>query len=289
MPTVGKSPRLKALEKLSSSMPVQNQQMAQGQQAARTMQMQQQLAGAPAGTTARAAQQVGAQQAQQAGQIATQAAQREQTQQALVGQLGLQERGRELRGAQAQEQMAAQREQFEGQEKLAGMREDLKQQLFDKDMQFRKDELGRTQFNESQLRDWALTKAQNQEQYRDYAQLAEQVGQRKLALIDQAYKVFAQAAQQEYARAKQVGDQESQLRISKMVSAAEDAAERERARQRSRAASWQAGGQLLGAGLGAAIGWAAAPATGGASLILGGAGLGSALGGGLGSLGFSQS
>ena len=249
MPTIGESPRMQALKKMSASFPAANQQAAQGQQAARQIQLQQQVAQAPQGMGVRAAQATGAQQAQQAGQIAVDTAKKGQAEQIQLGQLGLQERGTQLRGAQAQSELAASQEQFETGEKLAKLGNEIKQELFDKQMEFKQDELGRTQFNNRQMVDWAISKAKSAEEFKDYQQKAQQALERKSQIMKIASQKVEQALQQEFMRAEQEKDHELKKQLQQMMAAHQQAKQNAENDINLKNAQWAAGTAIIGAGI----------------------------------------
>lgn len=257
------SPRQKALQNLSNQLPVANQRVAQGQQAARDMQLQQAVQKAPAGQNiTQTAQQTGAAAAQNAGAQMVEQAQNQVKQQGQIGQIGLAEQQQQAQANVAGLQQGAKEAAMSNVQKFAQISEQAKQEMFDKQMQFQKDEQGRTFFNERQLADYAKLNAANDEQFKDYAQNAEQLNKRKLQTMEQAYKVAMADLNQKQALAEQKKDQQAQLQINAIKKEIEERMQRERARAANRAAAWQAGGTIVGAGVGAFAGGPAGAAAG---------------------------
>jgi hypothetical protein len=279
MAVVGDSPRQKALKQLSAQFPVANQQVANGVQAARQISLQQQVGQAAPGTSYRAAQQAGAATAAQAGQQAVQQAGAAQNQQVQLGQLGLQEQGRQLRSDAAGQELALGREQMQTGDRLSRLGMAQKAELFDKQLQFKDDEMGRARLNDRQLIDWAATKAKSAEDFANYSQMAEQTAARQQQIMDMAFKKVSQSLEQGYLGGKQKLDQASKLEIQSMLAEAKKAQEERANAAKNKSTMWQAAGTLGGIAAGAIL---AAP-TGGMSIAAGGM-LGGSVGGGVGQM-----
>lgn len=276
-PNQPQSNKLQALQNLSNQLPVANSNVAQGQAAARNMQLQQAVAAAPSTANIKqTAQQTGAASAQQAGSEMIQNAQNEVKQQGAVGQVGLQQQQQDVAGQVAGQQQGLAQQQMDNVQKLASIDEGAKQELYDKQMQFQKDQDGRTMFNTIQLADYARLKSQSDEQYQNYAQQAQQLEKRNLQVMEAAYNKVAEDLNQKYALAKQKGDQQTQLQVAAMKREADAAIERAKSRAANNQAAWTAGGTVVGAGVGAIAGGPA------------GASTGASVGGALGGLGGSQ-
>lgn len=276
-PAQTQTPRMRALQNLSNQLPVANQQVAAGQQAARQMQLQNAVAAAPVtGNTTTNAQQTGASAAQQAGGQAVEAATNAVKQQGQIAQTGLAEEARQGQSEVAGQEMGAKQQAMDNTQRLAAIDMRAKQELYDKQMQFQKDELGRTQFNETQLADYARTNAVSNEQLKNYAQSANQLSQRKIQAMEIAYKKVAEDLEQKEALAIQKGDEQARSDIEKQRMDINAQMSREKARAANRAAIWQTGGTIAGGVVGAFAGPAGASA---------GAGVGGAVGGAAGALG----
>lgn len=271
------SVRSKALQNISNALPVANAQVAAGQNAARQMQIQSAVRGAPAGAGTATAQTTGAAVAENAGQQAIQSAGQAVQQQGQVGQLGIAEQARQNQGEVQSLASGAKENEIANVERLAAIDSRAKDELYDKQMNFAQDENGRTLFNEQQLADYARISARSDQEYQNYAQAAKQASDRKLQMMETAFHKIEADLNYKYAQAKQAGDQAAQQQIAQQQ--AENAArmEREKARASNSAAAWNAGGQIVGAVAGGVLG-SVVPGIGTAVGATAGAGLGGALG-----------
>ncbi len=263
--------KLQALKNLSAALPVANSKVAAGQTAARQMQIQNAVKAVPVGAvTAPTAQETGAAAAQQAGQQKVQAAQQNVQQQGQIGQVGLQEQNTANQNQIQSLQQGSREQQTSAVERLGNLDAKLKQDIYDKNIQFQKDETGRTVLNETQMADYARVNAQNDQQYQNYAQTAQQASQRNLELMNVAHQKIMEDLDVRYEKAKQAGDQATMRDIANMKYETDQRMQREQARAANSAAAWTAGGTVLGGALGSLAGPAGAQA---------GAGVGGALGG----------
>lgn len=276
------SPRLLALQNLAGQLPVANSRIAQGQQAARDMQLQAAVAKAPASSSniTRSAQDTGAQVAQNVGTQMVQNAQQQIQQQGQVGQLGNQEQQQINQAQVFGLQQGAREQAMDNVQKLASISQEAKQELYDQTMQLQKDEAGRTFFNERQLADYARLNAQSDEDFKNKAQQAEQVSKRNLQAMETAYNLVQEDLNQRYDLAKQRQDQATMKQIQEMKIAADRQMTKERNRAANNAAAWQAGGTIVGAVAGSFI---PIPGVGTAAGAMMGASLGGAAGGIIGS------
>lgn len=255
MPMTPDTPRMSALKQLSQNLPVANSRIAQGQAAARDMQVQSAVARQPvAAPITQTAQQTGAAAAQQTGAQMVQGAQQGIQQQGQVAQVGLQQAGQAADARVAGSQMSAAEQKMDNVERLAALDESAKQELFDANMQFQRDESGRALFNETQLADYARLKAGSDEEFKKYAQDAEQSTQRNLQAMETAYRIVNADMEQQYAEAKQRGDQEMMQRVQKAKQEAEARMKKEKARAANKQAMWSAGAGVAGGAAGAVFG-----------------------------------
>lgn len=258
------TPRMAALQNLQKQLPVASQKVASGIQAARDIQLQQAVAKAPTGaaiapaaqqTAAAATAQTGAQQVEAAKQMVQQAGQ--------LGQLQLGEQQLAAQQRAAQQQQAARQQEMTNVEKLGRLDMAAKQELYDKEMQFKKDEAGRTLFNERQLADYAIRNARSEEEYKRYAQDAELLARRDLQATEAAFKLVMEDLKSKWQLAEQRQDQAAKEEIARIEAAARAAMEKKRNKAANSAAMWQAGGQLatvaVTAGVIAVTGGFAAP------------------------------
>lgn len=245
--------RINQLRKLAAAVPGQNEQIAQGLQAARETQLQETIRQArPAGPMA--AQQIGAQQAAQAGQIQLQQAQQTQQDLQRLGQTAAQQTQLEAQQRVGQAQRAVSGKARELENKLAKLNQEVKNELLDKQLEFNKDERGRTIFNERQLADWAIQNAKSEEEFLNYKQAAEQMHQRKMQMLEVAYQKLSAQLRGEARLKGQKLDQESRNRIEEARRKIEQKLRQEQIEEQNRQAIWSGVGTIVGAGVGAFFG-----------------------------------
>lgn len=260
---MAESPRMIALRNMAGQLPVANSRIAQGQQAARNMQLQQAVAAAPvAAPVTQSAQQAGAAQAQNAGTQMIDTAKQALQQNQQIGQVGLQEQ-QNVGQAKAASLQAGQKQQaMDNVQRLAVVDENAKQQLYDAQMKFEKDQAGNTLFTEQQLADYAKVQARDDQEYQNAVQKANQLSQRNIQMIDAAYNKVAEDLRQKYNIAKQKGDEQTAILIRQQQEATAEAIQREKNRIANKQAMWAAGGTIVGTVIGAFGGPAGAVAGG---------------------------
>lgn len=267
------------LKSLTASLPGANQQVQQGLDEARKTQLQNTIKNSqPAQATTANAQQLGAQQQAVAGQNALQAQQTTQNQLTSVGQLGLQEAGLQQRQEDADQAIRLNDLQQKAANKLSQLDSSLKNELLDRQLQFQKDKAGNTLFTERQLMDYAASKAQSEEEFANYAQMADQAYSRKIQVLEVAHKKLLQTAEQGYISEGKALDQESKKQIVEKMAAVNGAIDRAKNRQAENKARNQATGTIVGTAIGGAIGSVIPGAGTMAGMAIGGA-LGGAIGG----------
>jgi len=285
---VPQTTRMTALQNLQQQLPVASQKVAQGIQAARDIQLQQAVAKAPTGgAIAPAAQQTAAAATAQTGQAQVEAAKQMVQQAGQVGQLQLGEQQMAAQQKAFEAQQAARREEATNVDRLGKLDLAAKRELYDKELQFKKDEAGRTIFNERQLADYAIRNAKSEEEYKGYAQQAQLLARRDLQATETAFNLVMEDLKQKWALAEQKKDQAAKEEIARIEAAARAAMERKKAKAANSAAMWSSGGMVVGAVAGAAL----APLTMGAINPATGAMIGAQAGAGLGTLaktGFGQ-
>ena len=251
----GASPQLQALQQLQGQLPVANQQLATQQAAGRAIQLQQAAKAAPVGTSATGtAQAMGATQATQAGAQDVQNLQGALAQANQLGGQGLAAQATTNQGIIGSEQLGLGAQQQASITKLANVNQEAKQQLYDAQMQFQKDQQGRTIFNQAQLADYAVTTAQNQQQYQNYVQTANDLTQKNLQAMQQAYNITSEQLNNQYQTAKQQGDQAAMTQIAQQNNAAQQAMTAAKNAAANTQAMWSAGtGLLASAGMVAAL------------------------------------
>jgi hypothetical protein len=266
--------RAQKLQKLSLSLPQKNQQLAQGQQQARQIQLQEQIKQANPYGGPQVAQQMGAQQAQQAGKIQLESQQKGQQQSQMIGQMGLEQQARAQRETGAQQQLALGANQRDTANRLAGLSSGLENQLLNDQLQFQRDQAGQTVMNDRQLMDYAALKSRNAEEYSEYAQAANQMAQREIQLLEASYRKISQALNQNYIKKGKPLDQALRKELAEKKQATEKAIQKKKNAAANRSAMFRAGGAILGA----VVGTIAAPGAGTAAGATAGASIGEGLG-----------
>lgn len=269
------TPRMAALQTLQNQLPVASQRVAQGIQAARDIQLQQAVAKAPTGaaiapaaqqTAAAATAQTGSQQVEQAKQMVQQAGQ--------LGQLQLGEQQMAAQQKIAGAQQAARQQEMTSAERLGRLDMSAKQELYDKQLQFQKDEAGRTLFNQRQLADYAIQNAQSDEEFKNWSQQAQQLNKRELQAMETAYNLITEDLKQRWALAEQKKDQAAKEEIARIEASVRAAMEKKRAQAANNASMWSSIGTVAGAGIGAVYGGPAGAVVGAQA----GAGVGGMIG-----------
>jgi hypothetical protein len=266
----GLSARGQQLQSLAGQMPVANAGIAQGLQQARQAQLQQQIAGAAPTAGAAAAQQIGAQQAAQAGQIKLQAAQQTQQQTQQVAATAINQQRLEGMQALAAKKLGIDQRQRELSTKLSTLNRDVKNKLFDQNLSFQKDELGRTVFNERQLMDYKLANAQSDEEFKDYEQQTHELSDRKMKMLQMSYQKIQQSLQQAEGMREQQLSNEQKARLTQALQALQQKMAKEKAEQANRASMFNSVGTIAGAVVGGYFGGSSGAAAGAA--VGGGAG-----------------
>jgi hypothetical protein len=273
--------KLTALQNLQGQLPVASQRVAQGIQAARDIQLQQAVAKAPTGAAiAPAAQQTAAAAVQQTGQQQAQAAQQMVQQAGQVGQLQLGEQKMSGQQAVFGAQQAAEKQELDNVQRLSQLDMNAKKELYDNEISFKRDEAGRTLFNQRQLADYVKQNAVSDEQFKSYAQQAEQISKRNLQAMESAYNIIAENLKQQSAIAEQNKDQAAKKQIQEIQIELQKRMAKARARAANNMAAWTAAGTIAGAAAGAVIAGPGGYAAGAAA--------GASVGGALGSYAGSQ-
>lgn len=257
--------RQSGLSVLAGQMPVRNQELADQQRAARTLQLQQavaKLTPQQAPTTAQAAG-LGATMAQQAG--AEQASRAEQMVQATgqVAKLGQQEEalaGQQKIGAL---QEGARKEELNQLDRLSKLDASAKTELFDKELSFRKDAANQTFFSERQLADYKRQSATSDEQFKNWANQAQNYHKRNVATLEAMYNKLAEVERNNFAVGEQKLDQAAKKELLELKRDTERRLNRAKQRAANATAGWTAFGTIVGTGVGAVAGGPAGAAIGG--------------------------
>lgn len=256
------TPRMKALQNLSNQLPVANSSVAQGQQAAQDMQLQQAVQkSAPTANTTETAQQTGAAAAQ--SQLVNNAS-NQVKEQGQLGQVALGEQKTQQQAALGGQQAAATQSQMNNVQRLASVSEKAKQELYDDQMSFQKDEAGRTLFNSTQLDDYARIKARSDEELRNYQQTATQLSNRKIQAMEQAQKLVNLDLEHKMDIARQQGNQQAIVDAQKIQNDMQAQISREKSRAANKAGAITAVTTIAGTVAGGVFGGAPGAAAGGA-------------------------
>ena len=291
------TPKTSQLSNLASQFPAMAQQTAAVQQAQARM---------AASEAVRQQAQAGGQQrpisaAQMGAELYTAqaAAAREAQQKAQRGMLGV---GKMELDRQQQEKQKLLFDRAQGinadlrkqEQQLQRLNSEVKSNLYDKAMQFQKNEVGRTIWKTSQLLDYAARKSQRAEEFRNVQMRVGQMQKRRTQLLKVAQAKIEQALKQEYTKSEAAMDRDLKDRLTKAVNEVKKKIAEDKARARENAAKSQAIGEMIGTTLGVIAGAAITAATGGAgvtvaaSVIAAGATvggtIGKSLGGGTGTL-----
>jgi hypothetical protein len=258
------------LATMAGQMPIRNREIAEQQKAARLLQLQQAVSqmGPQQMGTPQQAQQMGASMAGQAAAEKVGRAQEMIQTSSQLGKMGQRETQlaaqKELGALQSQ----AQQEQLNQTARLAALDDSAKREMFDAELQFKKDQANNTLFSERQLADYQRLKASRSQDFQNWAQRAEQLHARNVATLEMINARINEALQQEYRTGKQKLDQETTRQLGEMKRDVEMRLAKARAKAANTAASWGAvgsvltaagtaamfvpGGQLIGAGMMAA-------------------------------------
>ena len=265
------------LAAMVGQMPARNQTIADQQRAARMLQLQQAVSRmAPtAAPAAGQAAQLGATAAATAGEQAVQQAASTLDTAGQAAKLGLQSQalaGQQKLGA-AQEM--AQKEQLGQVERLAAIDANAKKELFDKELQFRKDANNQTFFSERQLADYKRQAATSDEQFKNWANTAQNYHKRNIASLEAVYNKLAEVEKNNFRVGEQKLDQAAKEELIRLKLDTERRIADAKRKAANTAATWTALGTVGGAIIGSVIPGAGTVAR---------ATLGASIGGGLGGL-----
>ena len=244
--------RQSGLATLAGQMPVRNQELADQQRAARALQLQQTVARmtpqqAP---TAQQAAGMGAALAQQAGQEQVGRAAQQLETAGQVAKLGQQETaiaGQQKLGAL---QEGARQQELSQVDRLAKLDAAAKTELFDKELQFRKDAANQTFFTERQLADYKRQSAASDEQLRNWSNQAQNYHKRNITTLETMYKRLSEIEENNYRIGKQQLDQAARKELAQLRADTERRLRDAKNKAAKTAQMWQAGGTLIGAGAG---------------------------------------
>jgi hypothetical protein len=251
-------------------------QAGQAQRVTGLQQAVQQATQAGAKPTASQLQSMGGQQTAQAGEIGLSAAQTGQTRETQIGAMGLQEQFMADQQALSQKKLSVQAQSQKNTDTLSSINVQVKQELIDKQNQFASDAMGRTIFNDRQLADLAIFKAQSQNDLDQYEQNVHEQTQKRMAMLQQAQKVIQDTMQNGAASWNQTMNQDLQKQLAQQAYNLQQKLTAAQNRANSNAAIFSGAGMVIGAVVGGVL-------TGGA-----GAMAGASIGAGVGGLVYGQ-
>jgi succinate dehydrogenase flavin-adding protein (antitoxin of CptAB toxin-antitoxin module) len=260
---------------LASQMPVRNKAVADQQRAARMLQLQQavsQLAPQQAPTATQAAG-MGASIAQQAGTEQVNRAKDLVQQSAQLGKLGQQETALTNLQTTGALQQQAQQESLDQATRLASLDDAAKREMFDSQLQFKKDQADNTLFSERQLADYKRLSAQGDEDLKNWAQRSNQLHARNVQVLQAISDRLNEALTSDYLKGRQKLDQQTKLELAQMKRDNDIRLAKARADAANTGAMWgalggaatMAGGALIATGVGAPVGIGLMAAGAGAS------------------------
>ena len=159
-------------------------------------------------------------------------------------------------------------------ERLANLDAIAKKELFDNELQFRKDAANNTFFTERQLADYKRQAATSDEQMRSWANTAQNYHKRNIASLEAVYNKLTEITKNDFMVGEQRLDQAARKEIIALQKDTERRIRDAKNRAAKAVAGWQLGGAVLG-GVGGAF-------LGGPAGAMAGAQAGSALGGTIG-------
>lgn len=256
---------------LASQMPVRNKTIADQQRAARLLQLQQavsQMTPQQAPTSAQASQ-MGATMAAQAGQQQVQRAQQQVQEAGQLAKLGQQETELEAAKRVSALQVGAQKEQLDQTARLAALDDRTKREIFDAELQFKRDQNDAALFSERQLADYKRLNAERDQDYSNWAQQAKQMHDRNITMLETLGNKLAEIEKNNYYVGKQQLDQAQKQELMQLRRDNAMRLAKARAKAANSSNMWSsAGGILSTIGTGLVMSGVAAPV--GAGMIAGG-------------------
>ena len=210
----------------------------------------------------------------QAGQRALAVGSQQVQSSAQVGQTALATQEAANKNALGLRKLSLDSETSKASARLARLGEDRKNTLLDDNLSFKRDQAGRTLFNERQLLDWAATKARTSEDFENAKQVQMQAHSRNLMLMEQASKVLGSELDNMTRRTITMADLETKKQILSAKNAADKAVAKAKAKQAEGAAMGRGIGMVVGGAVGVVAGWGVASVP----LGIAGATVGGALG-----------
>jgi hypothetical protein len=146
-------------------------------------------------------------------------------------------------------------------EDLSKLGRDIKDELFDKNLAFEKDEVGRKFSNERQLADYAVSRAKSDIDLQKSMAAMQRAAKFEIIMLEAAQKKIVQELEQQSANATREMGQEDRIKLAQYKSSIEKRIARKKAEAANRAMIFQGVGMVVGAGIAIGMGApSAAPA-----------------------------
>jgi hypothetical protein len=210
----------------------------------------------------------------QAGQGALANAAQSVQSSARVGQTALATRESDVKNQVALRKLSLDAEANKASARLSRLGEDVKNQILDDNLSFQRDKMGRTRFNERQLADWVVLKANKTEDFENFKQKSALYHERNMQIMNQSYKVIESELQQYTNKTLTMQDLSRQKILAKAQAAMKKKMSEEANRRSQGAAMGKGIGMVVGGIIGVVAGWG----VGSVPLGIAGAGIGGSLG-----------
>lgn len=245
----------RGLAAIAGNMPVRDKLIADQAKAARALQLRQAVAGMAPGAapTKAAAAEMGAAVATTAGQQAVSAAGKQVETAGQLAKLGLAEQSQTGAEKLAAMQTAGRKEALDQTQRLAKLDQRAKQELFDKEMQFKVNAANEAQFSERQLMDYAVRNAQKAEDFTNWKQKSQMLHSRNLKILEAVEARLTQAIEQGYLDKENKLNQQQTRELAEIKQAFARRIAEAKAKAANTAAAWGAAGSLLQVGGAAAM------------------------------------
>jgi len=244
-----------AINPSSIKMPVSRPDVASRMQATAGLAVQQvgsQVAAAPGVSAARAAQQTAPQVVQAAGEEGLRAAQTGAELSQMQSQVARAEADTRLRERLAVEELKLQKKKIAARREVSKLGESVENDILTSELNFLRDRTGKAYLTERQLMDYKAQAVRTREEFNNWELQAQQMHDKKMKMMDVAYRKAGQQLDQDLRKALQEGDQATRRKILEIQMQHKAAL--------ARAAAKKAANASIGAGIGMIVGVAATAA-----------------------------
>jgi len=237
------------LAKLQNAMPVQNQRIADQQKAARAIQLQQAVSAAPTGGVPQQqaqAQVLGAGVQQMAGEQAVTQAVGQQKQLEQLGQAALGVEKTQQQQQIGQQQLAFGQQQIESQATVATTNRDVEDKILNDQLTFKQDDLGRIEYQENQLLDYAIVSTKNEQELKGKLQNIEFASKQENIILSSIYDAAKDSKLAGWKMGEQRLDQRASERLTEAMAILEKKLALRKKKGANRGAFGAAGGVIGG-------------------------------------------